>query len=312
MKKAATLFALTLMATLAVAQNTVGNCNTNAVIVANPDKRLFAFTFEPDRCLGETEAATLNTPQGTFNVFRDKRMGNATLYKIENPAGLKSEMCNGGGLKGDTIKTPLGPMVISKLGEKVVRSNGCVIAMQFVKGLYMNANEINLFANPFLNAVYTISDYKCTASNVCGIGLVTAAHCLQIGMGKEYAFTDRRGNATRHKAAKWDEKLDYAIFPQLPGICLKVAKTKPRKGEIMYVLTKGKGGIKIITVTHQGHIKGSGWTTKNNKEILFDMSTSYGDSGSGMVNSIGEFIGIAISLLKDIGVAGMRQAEDIK
>ncbi|MCL2283442.1 MAG: hypothetical protein FWC26_09020, partial [Fibromonadales bacterium] len=259
----------------------------DAALVKNETDAIYAIVFEGDECAqnGRITQAVINGMQ--VRAERVKRIAGASLYHLATLNDLKGEICETGEIQGATINTPLGKMTVADRNEKIVFRNGCVVAMKASDGLYINATELNIFASTILQAFYRIRT-SCAATNVCGVGMVTANHCITSEKKDIEEFSDRSGNTITLTAIKADSANDYAIFPQQPGVCIPPAKESPKINETAYIQTMGKAGHKTVTTAFMG---------TNYKGDAFVISTaSHGDSGSGVMNAQGEFLGHIITI----------------
>jgi hypothetical protein len=293
---------------LMLAPNTAGFCDADALLT-KINNQPYAIAFEGEQCLQpEKQWATATINGKIVNAWILDRTAGATLYYLDTREGLKDELCDSGEIQGATINTPLGIMTLASRTETFIRSNGCVVAMKASEGLYINAAEIRMFASPMLQAFYRIST-RCGATNVCGVGLVTAAHCV---MDKAYSDTiplwDRIGNSIeiyRAQAKTVNAKEDYAIFPQREGHCIPPVSGKLAQGEMVYIPTFGKAGAKIVTSAYRS-IDGDG-------DMEVERATiSQGDSGTGAVTRKGEFAGVVIKTKNTVAhMRGMEQMRDV-
>jgi len=292
-----------------IAPNFVGWCGAEA-LVTKIEGAAYAIVFEGEECLKLNKKWTTATINGkTIGAKIAKRTGVATLYYLEEPNDFQDELCATGEIQGTKVNTPLGIMTAANITETFVKKNGCVIAMKATEGLYINATELRMFASPMLQAFYRVGT-RCGATNVCGVGLVTAAHCV---MGKEDSDTitlwDRLWNSDT--VFKWQAKtikaepIDYAIFPQQKGHCIPPIAGNLRQGEMIYIPTFGKAGPKMVTSEYK-HIDGEG-------DMVIERATiSKGDSGTGAINMKGEFVGLVITSTKTLAhIRGMEQIRDI-
>jgi hypothetical protein len=201
-------------------------------------------------------------------------------------------------------------MTAANRTETFIRNNGCVVAMKVSEGLYINATELRIFAGSMSQAFYRIGT-RCGATNVCGVGLVTAAHCV---MGEDKSDTIKlwdgvgdstlifRGQAIAMKA----EPIDYAIFPQIKERhCIPPIAGNLRQGEVIYLPTFGKAGPKMVTSSYR-KIDEDGYMEIDRATI------SHGNSGTGAITRKGEFAGIALNTTKTFAyMRGMEQIRNV-
>jgi len=294
-----------------IAPNTAGFCNAEA-LVTKIEGGAYAIVFEGEGCLqpgNDLAAATINGKR-INDAWRIDRKGAATLYYLGDANGLKDELCATGEIQGATVNTPLGIMTATNRTETFIQNNGCVVAMKASEGLYINATELRIFASSMPQAFYRIGT-RCGATNVCGVGLVTAAHCV---MGSEQRsdtikLWDGVGDSTlisKRQAKVIEEKSDYAIFPQIKERhCIPPIAGNLRQGEVIYLPTFGKAGPKMVTSAYR-HIDGDG-------DMAIDRATiSLGNSGTGAVTRKGEFAGIMINATKTFAyMRGMEQIRNV-
>jgi len=292
-----------------IATNSVGWCDAEA-LVTRVEGDSYAIVFEGEECLKLNNKWTTATINGeTIGAQVVRRTAVASIYYLEKPNDFKDELCATGEIQGITVNTPLGIMTAANRTETFIRNNGCVVAMKASEGLYINATELRMFASPMLQAFYRL-DTRCGATNVCGVGLVTAAHCV-LGENKSDTIKlwDRVGDSTlifrRQAIAIKAEPIDYAIFPQQKGHCIPPIAGNLRQGEMIYIPTFGKAGPKMVTSEYK-YIDSDG-------DMAIERATiSKGDSGTGAINRRGEFAGVMINTTKTLAhIRGMEQIRNV-